>query len=125
MLRKYIAVFLFAAFPLVACDYETNTGAEDIGAADTEENNGVAGIGEDNELGAEPDEEELGAPRERDMDTRTGGLRTRPGTNIDPDTGTSPGTATNPGTGSIPEETFPEADPDTGGTAGEGAAGSS
>jgi hypothetical protein len=46
---------------------------------------------------------EMGAPRERDMDTRTGGIRTRPGGEVDPDTGIDYGAGTNPGTGSIPE----------------------
>lgn len=91
MFRKYITIFLFAAFTLVACDnggYDTRTG-------DAQTDPGVAGTDTETERDAE-----MGAPRERDMDTRTGSIRTRPGT--ESDTGMGPGTTTNPGTGAIP-----------------------
>lgn len=97
MLWKYMAIILFSAFSLVACDnggYDTRTGDvqtdTDPGAADTD-------IERDTEMGA---------PREREMDRRTSGIRTRPQSDVESDTGIDYGP--NPGTGSIPEQTSPE-----------------
>lgn len=123
MLRKYILIVLFAAFSLVACDnggYDTRTGDaqtdagtdRDAGTAETspEPNTGTAGTRP--EMESDP---EMGAPREREMDTRTGDIRTRPntGSETDSDTGIDFGASTNPGTGSTPE-TSPREDTGTG-----------
>lgn len=92
MLRKHLAIVLFAAITLAACnsgDYDSRTGENqtDTGAAGTNDMN-----------------TEQGTSRERDMDTRTGdiGTRSRPGTESDTDV-----YGTSPGTGSVPEETSP------------------
>lgn len=104
MLRKYVAIVLFAAFTLVACD---NGYDERTGEAQTD-----TGTGADTS-GMNDRDTEMGAPREREMDRRTSDIRTRPRTNPESDTGTDFGT--NPGTGSVPEGTSPgTSDQDTG-----------
>lgn len=94
MLRKHLAIVLFAAATLVACGkgYDSRTGRNQTGTAGTNDMNDQS--------------DQMGAPRQRDMDTRTGdignGTRSRPGG--ESDTGVY---GTNPGTGSVPEETSP------------------
>lgn len=116
MLRKHLAIVLFAAITLAACnsgEYDSRTGENqtDTGAADSNDMNTEQG----------------GASRERDMDTRTGdiGTRSRPGMESDTDV-----YGTNPDTGSVPEETSPGTsdqgtgmDDTTGGATGGGTTG--